>query len=81
MRYLIYALTDPRTAEIRYIGATRQPLINRVLSHLEVAQYRLDQSHRSRWHSANRGRKTGPMPQEIRDKISATKRKKREVLV
>ena len=43
---LIYALTDPRTGQVRYVGKTRN-LAKRLLGHMDEALR--DDTHKARW--------------------------------
>jgi len=50
-KYLIYALTDPRTEEARYIGWTSQPR-QRLIAHLAEARQYPTRNHKTCWVSS-----------------------------
>jgi hypothetical protein len=45
----IYALLDPRTEEIRYVGKTIQPINDRYSAHISVAKYNRKTDHAHCW--------------------------------
>jgi hypothetical protein len=48
MKHLIYALVDPRTEEVRYIGKSSRGLI-RPAQHAQPSRLALDDTYRARW--------------------------------
>lgn len=49
MASTIYALADPSTGDVRYIGNTRRTLAARMSHHMHLARYGVDMSGRSLW--------------------------------
>ena len=49
MKYKVYALCEPGTEEVRYVGITKQTLKARLNSHVGEARREIGTSHRERW--------------------------------
>lgn len=49
MKYTIYALCEPNTEFVRYVGITRQRLSDRVWQHRKEAERHTGDTHRERW--------------------------------
>lgn len=45
----IYALIDPRTNEVKYVGQTVQPLYNRLACHVDKARRNKDKTPKAEW--------------------------------
>lgn len=49
MKVIIYALIDPITCKIRYIGRTSKKLNDRLSSHINDAKYYVRKTHKENW--------------------------------
>lgn len=49
---IVYALKDPRTGDVRYIGKTTKSLQRRIAEHTSPSSYRRGRNHRERWIAA-----------------------------
>jgi len=47
-RYLVYALVDPRTDQVRYVGKTIRG-IERIQEHTQKSSTKREQTHKARW--------------------------------
>lgn len=63
----IYALSDPNTFEIRYIGQTCYPLKKRLIDHLSVARTKKRHTHVSNWINALLIQGTSPIIELIEE--------------